>query len=80
MRSKAGRLVEGLHVVGGVTAVSKISICMCLISIKMHVCDALQYYHVFRCNYELLLIPLFLYVSSNSVITLYCLVKCVNLI
>jgi hypothetical protein len=32
--------VEGLHVVGGVTIVSKISICMCLISIKMHVCDA----------------------------------------
>jgi hypothetical protein len=32
--------VEGLHVVGGVTTVSKISIIMCLISIKMHVCDA----------------------------------------
>jgi hypothetical protein len=32
--------VEGLHVVGGVTIVSKISICMCLISNKMHVCDA----------------------------------------
>jgi hypothetical protein len=32
--------VEGLHVVGGVTAVSKISIIMCLISVKMHVCDA----------------------------------------
>ena len=32
--------MEGLHVVGGVTTVSKISICMCLISIKMHVCDA----------------------------------------
>jgi hypothetical protein len=32
--------VEGLHIVGGVTTVSKISIIMCLISIKMHVCDA----------------------------------------
>jgi hypothetical protein len=32
--------VEIMHVVGGVTTVSKISICMCLISIKMHVCDA----------------------------------------
>jgi hypothetical protein len=32
--------MEGLHVVGGVTTVSKISIIMCLISIKMHVCDA----------------------------------------
>jgi hypothetical protein len=28
--SKAGRFVEGLHVVGGITTVSKISICMCL--------------------------------------------------
>jgi hypothetical protein len=32
--------VEGLHVVGVVTIVAKISIIMCLISIKMHVCDA----------------------------------------
>jgi hypothetical protein len=40
MRSKSGRFMEGLHVVGGVTLVSKISIIMCLISIKMHVCDA----------------------------------------
>jgi hypothetical protein len=37
---KAGRFVEGLHVVGGFTTVSMISIIMCLISIKMHVCDA----------------------------------------
>ena len=40
MRSKAGRFMEGLHVVGGVTTVSNISICMCIISSKMHVCDA----------------------------------------
>ena len=32
--------MEGLHVVDGVTTVSKISICMCLISIKMYVCDS----------------------------------------
>jgi hypothetical protein len=32
--------MEGMRVVGGFTTVSKISICMCLISIKMHVCDA----------------------------------------
>jgi hypothetical protein len=32
--------MESLNVVGGVTTVSKISICMCLISIKMHVCYA----------------------------------------
>jgi len=32
--------VEILHVVGGVTTISKITICMCLISIKMNVCDA----------------------------------------
>jgi hypothetical protein len=32
--------MEVLDVVGGVTIVSKISIIMCLISIKMHVCDA----------------------------------------
>jgi hypothetical protein len=40
VRSKAGRFVEGLHVVGGVTTISKISICMCIISIKIHICDA----------------------------------------
>jgi hypothetical protein len=40
VRSKAGRFMESLHMVGGVTTVSKISICMCLISIKMHVCDS----------------------------------------
>ena len=32
--------MEGMHGVGGVTIVSKIIICMCLISIKMNVCDA----------------------------------------
>ena len=32
--------MEGLHIVGGVTTVSKISIIMCLFSIKMHICDA----------------------------------------
>jgi hypothetical protein len=31
--------MEIMHVVGGVITISKISICMCLISIKMHVCD-----------------------------------------
>jgi hypothetical protein len=40
VKSKVGRFMEGLDVVGGVTTVSNISICMCLISIKMHVCDA----------------------------------------
>jgi hypothetical protein len=47
--------VEGLHAVGGVTLVSKISIIMCLIQLKcmfvMLVC-----FHVFYCMYELLLI------------------------
>ena len=42
MRSKAGRYGESLHVVGGVTTISKITICMCLISIKMNVCDSLN--------------------------------------
>jgi hypothetical protein len=32
--------MEGVHVVCGVTTVSRISTIMCLISIKMHVCDA----------------------------------------
>jgi hypothetical protein len=64
--------VEGLHVVGGVTTVSKISICMCLISIKMHVCDACNII-MYSVAMILLLIPLILYVSSNTVITLYCL-------
>jgi hypothetical protein len=70
VRSKAGRFVESLHMVGGVTIVSKISICMCLISIKMHVCDA--------CNiimYSIAMIfvvdtSLILYVSSNYMFTL----------
>jgi hypothetical protein len=35
-----GRFMEVMHVVSGVTTVSKISIIMCLISIKIHVCDA----------------------------------------
>jgi hypothetical protein len=38
-----GRFVEGLHVFGGLIPVSKISIIMCLISIKMHVCDACMF-------------------------------------
>ena len=32
--------MEGLHVDGGVSTVSKISIIMWLILVKMHVCDA----------------------------------------
>jgi hypothetical protein len=32
--------MEGLHMVGGFNTISKISICMCLISIGTHVCDA----------------------------------------
>ena len=40
MWSKVGRFVEGMHMVGGVITISKISICTCLISIKMHVYDA----------------------------------------
>ena len=40
MRSKDWSFLEGLHIVGRVTTLSKIIICMCLISIKMHVCDS----------------------------------------
>jgi hypothetical protein len=45
--------MEGIHIVGEVTIVSKISICMCLISIKMHVCDAcsIVMYFVVIMNY-----------------------------
>jgi hypothetical protein len=47
--------MEGLHTVGGVTLVSKISIIPCLIQLKcMFV--MLIYFHVFCCMYELLLI------------------------
>jgi hypothetical protein len=40
--SKAGRFMEGLDAVGGVTLVSEISIIMCLIMylIKKNICDA----------------------------------------
>ena len=67
--SNAGRFVEGLHVVGGVTTVSKISICMCLNSIKIHVCDVcnITMYYIAMI---LLLIPLIMYVSSNYMFTL----------
>jgi hypothetical protein len=67
--SKAGRFVEGLHAVGGVTPVEKISISLCLIYM-LCMSVMLECYHVFRCVYELLLIPLILYGSSNYVITL----------
>jgi hypothetical protein len=44
----AGRFVEGLHVVGGVTPVEKISISLCLIyMLCMFV--MLECYHVFHC-------------------------------
>jgi hypothetical protein len=71
--------VEGLHVVGGVTTVSKISICMCLNSIKMHVCDACNIIMYFVAMI-LLLIPLILYVSSNYMFTMLSLLtsfKCI---
>jgi hypothetical protein len=38
--SKVGRFVEGLHAVGGVTPVEKISIINVINSYVMHVCDA----------------------------------------
>jgi ABC-type arginine transport system permease subunit len=66
--------VEGLHVVGGVTPVEKISISLCLIYM-LCMSVMLECYHVFRCVYELLLIPLILYGSSNSVIIV---IKCFN--
>jgi hypothetical protein len=40
MWSKVERFLKGMYLVGGVTTVSNISTCMCLISIKMHVYDA----------------------------------------
>jgi hypothetical protein len=76
-RSKAGRFMEGLHAVGGIATVSKISISWCLILCfcmpVMLIC-----YHVFCCAYELLLMSLMMYISSNHVLTLCCLVKSVN--
>jgi hypothetical protein len=35
-------------------------------------------YHVFCCAYELLLMSLMMYISSNLVLTLYCLQQSVN--
>jgi hypothetical protein len=61
--------VEGLHAVGGVAPIKMISISMCLIyMLCMFVLLMLECYHVFHCIYELLLIPLIKYGSSNSVI------------
>jgi hypothetical protein len=75
--SKAGRFMEGLYVVGGITTdfkdkyqfVLNIMFCMPV----MLIC-----YHVFCCAYELLLISLMMYISSNHVLTLYCLEQSVN--
>ena len=61
--------MEGTHVVDEVTTVSKISICMCLNSIKIHVCDACNII-MYSVAMILLLIPLILYVSSNYMFTL----------
>jgi ABC-type arginine transport system permease subunit len=61
--------MEGLHLFGGVTPIEKISISLCLIYM-LCMSVMLECYHVFRCVYELLLIPLILYGSSNSVIIL----------
>jgi ABC-type arginine transport system permease subunit len=66
--------MEGLHVVGGVTPVEKISISLCLIYM-LCMSMMLECYHVFRCVYELLLIPLIMYGSSNYVIIV---IKCFN--
>jgi hypothetical protein len=61
--------MEGLHVVGGVTTVSKIIICMCLNSIKMHVYDACNII-MYSIAMLLLLIPLILYLSIIYMFTL----------
>jgi hypothetical protein len=61
--------VEVLHVVCGVTTVSKISICMCLNSIKMHVCDACNII-MYSIVMILLLVPLIMSISSNYMFTL----------
>ena len=61
--------MEGLHAVGGVTPIEKISINMFLIYL-LCMSVMLECYHVFLCIYEILLIPLILYGSSNYVITL----------
>jgi hypothetical protein len=66
--------MEGLHIVGGVTLVEKISISMCLIYM-LCMSVMLECYHVFCCIYELLLIPLILYGRSNYVIIV---IKCFN--
>jgi len=58
--------VEGMHIVGGVTPVEKISIGLCLIYM-LCMSVMLECYHLFRCVYELLLVPLILYGSNNSV-------------
>jgi ABC-type arginine transport system permease subunit len=66
--------VKGLHIVDGVTPFENISICMCLIDM-LCMSVMLECYNVFRCVCELLLIPLILYGSSNSVIIV---IKCFN--
>jgi hypothetical protein len=68
--------VEGLHIVGDVNSVEKISISLCLIYM-LCMSVMLEGYHVFCCVHELLLIPFILYGSSNSIIIV---IKCFNLI
>ena len=66
--------MEGLHVVGGVTPIEKISISLCLIYM-LCMSVVLECDHVFHCIDELLLIPLILYGRSNSLIIM---IKCFN--
>jgi hypothetical protein len=60
--------VEGLHAVGGVTPVEKISIIYVLNYVFYACFVMLECYYVFCCIYELLLVPLILYGSSNYVL------------
>jgi hypothetical protein len=68
--------VEGLHIVGGVTPVEKISVGMFLIYM-LCMSVIIECYHVFYCIYELLLIPLILYGNINYVIIVI-VIKCFN--
>jgi hypothetical protein len=53
-----------MHLIGGITIVSKISTRLCFNYISACLC--IYIYHVFCCAYKVMLNPLIIYNSSNS--------------
>jgi hypothetical protein len=73
--SKAGRFVEGLHAVGGVIPVEKISI-IYVLNFMLCIPVIIECYHVFVVYMNYCLFYLNLYGNNNSVLCVLNLLKC----